>query len=100
MERTKREFRQHFVLGVLVLAMCSGMAASQASDDSDSDTEPIQNALKPVYKMSQGFVDLVQQNDLSEVEHIVDKWVGKMDAGKSIINVVRSSVCVCVCVCV
>ena len=58
------------------------MVLSSTSSVESSDTEPIQEALKPVYSMVNGFIKLVQPNDLDEIEDVLDKWFGKVDKGK------------------
>ena len=58
------------------------MVLSSTSSVESSDTEPIQEALKPVYSMVNGFIKLIQPNDLDEIEDVLDKWFG--DKGKNL----------------
>ena len=54
----------------MVLSSTIDMASSE-------DTEPIQEALKPVYSMVNGFIKVVQPNNLDEIEDVLDKWFDK-----------------------
>ena len=79
MARTRSGLGGHiWLLTLMVLSSTIGMANSVES----SDTEQIQEALKPVYAMVNGFIKLVQPNDLDEIEDVLDKWFDKVDKGK------------------
>lgn len=66
-------FRPLCIFVILTSVVCSG---------EEGDTDAIKNALSPVYKMTRGFVEVVQPNDLNEAEDIVDKWLDKIADGK------------------
>ena len=87
MARTRSGLGGHiWLLTLMVLSSTIGMANSVES----SDTEPVQEALKPVYAMVNGFIKLIQPNDLDEIEDVLDKWFDKVDKGKLLFSSLES----------
>ena len=66
----------------LIVLMVLSSTIDMASSEESSDTEPIQQALKPVYSMVNGFIKVIQPNELDEIEDVLEKWFDKVDNGE------------------
>ncbi len=73
---------------VLVVGLFFSVHAQDASDSNSVNDgvtikdEPIEEALKPMYKMTNGFLAMVQPNEIRQLDEDIDRWIEEREKSK------------------
>ncbi len=74
-----------FVVLVGLFFSVQAQDSEQSSTVNDGVTikdEPIEEALKPMYKMTNGFLGIVQPNEIRQLDEDIDKWAEEREKSK------------------